>query len=109
TAVVRAEVNPLQHEWISLKQCIGGLPTRTVFWFKSWQVLCLWVRSLFVFLFGTSVLFAQQHTLEVSQYLHTSWTSQEGFFKGGIHAITQTSDGYLWLASEAGGLLQFDG
>ncbi|MBV8830786.1 MAG: hypothetical protein JO108_16305, partial [Acidobacteriaceae bacterium] len=31
-----------------------------------------------------------------------------GFFKGEIHAIAQTPDGYLWLATEFG-LLRFDG
>ncbi len=76
---------------------------------KTWRVLYRWIHSVSLFLFGTSVLLAQQHTLEVSQYLHTSWTSQEGFFKGGIHAITQTPDGYLWLLSESGGFLKFDG
>ena len=85
------------------------VPTRAAFPFYSWQMLRLWVGSIFLFLLGPSALFGQQHTLEVSQYLHASWTSQEGFFKGGIQAIAQTTDGYLWLASEGGGLLQFDG
>jgi signal transduction histidine kinase/ligand-binding sensor domain-containing protein len=78
---------------------------------KTWQVLYRCVPSMFLFLLGTSASFAQQHTLEVSQYVHTSWTSQEGFFRAGISAINsvaQTSDGYLWVVG-SGGLFRFDG
>src|SRR5262245_16519966 len=46
--------------------------------------------------------------LEVSQYGHTSWKIRDGFIKGPIRSITQTPDGYLWLATEFG-LLRFDG
>jgi ligand-binding sensor domain-containing protein/signal transduction histidine kinase len=42
----------------------------------------------------------------ISQYAHTVWRSQDGF-PHGTHMITQTSDGYIWIA--AGGLLRFDG
>ncbi len=47
-------------------------------------------------------------SLDINQYAHTAWTVREGFFKGGITAIAQTPDGYLWLGSEFG-LLRFDG
>jgi PAS domain S-box-containing protein len=46
--------------------------------------------------------------LDVSQYAHTSWKIREGFATGFIQDIAQTSDGYLWLATESG-LLRFDG
>src|SRR4030095_15503573 len=46
--------------------------------------------------------------LDISQYAHTSWKIRDGFSKGGIFAITQTADGYLWLGTEFG-LLRFDG
>ena len=52
--------------------------------------------------------FALDPALDVSQYSHTAWTVREGFFKGGITAVTQTPDGYLWLGTEFG-LLLFDG
>jgi signal transduction histidine kinase/ligand-binding sensor domain-containing protein len=49
--------------------------------------------------------------IDPSEYLselhHTQWTSREGA-PSGINAITQTSDGYLWLASQTG-LYRFDG
>lgn len=63
---------------------------------------------IFPFLFAPPTLFAQLRSLDVSQYLHASWTAQEGYFPGGLSSITQTSDGYLWLNSTAG-LLRFDG
>lgn len=47
-------------------------------------------------------------SLDVSQYAHTSWKLRDGFSRGQINAIAQTSDGYLWLGTEFG-LLRFDG
>jgi ligand-binding sensor domain-containing protein/signal transduction histidine kinase len=47
-------------------------------------------------------------SLDINQYAHTPWTVRDGFFKGGITAIAQTPDGYLWLGTEFG-LLRFDG
>src|ERR1700684_67055 len=46
--------------------------------------------------------------LDISQYAHTSWKLDEGFFKGAIHSIAQTPDGFLWLGTEFG-LVRFDG
>ena len=40
------------------------------------------------------------------QYVHTSWGSDSGLLT--VNRITQTSDGYLWLAT-SGGLVRFDG
>ena len=48
-------------------------------------------------------------SLDVSQYAHTAWKVREGFSKGNIYSIAQTPDGYLWLATELGTLLRFDG
>jgi len=45
--------------------------------------------------------------LEVWQLYHTSWTARDGA-PTGIVSITQTLDGYLWLAT-ATGLFRFDG
>jgi ligand-binding sensor domain-containing protein len=45
--------------------------------------------------------------LDISQYAHRAWTIREGFFKGLINSIAQTSDGYLWLGTEFG-LVRFD-
>src|SRR5580692_6604157 len=47
-------------------------------------------------------------SVNIDQYAHTSWTVRQGFFKGRVHTIAQTPDGYLWLGTEFG-LLRFDG
>jgi signal transduction histidine kinase/ligand-binding sensor domain-containing protein len=44
----------------------------------------------------------------ISQYAHSAWRIQDGFFSGTPQTITQTSDGYLWIGTE-GGLVRFDG
>jgi ligand-binding sensor domain-containing protein len=52
--------------------------------------------------------FAQNPSLDVSQYAHASWKISAGFSDGLIRAIAQTADGYLWLGTEFG-LRRFDG
>jgi signal transduction histidine kinase/ligand-binding sensor domain-containing protein len=52
--------------------------------------------------------FALNPSLDISQYAHTSWRLDEGFFKGAVHSIAQTPDGFLWLGTEFG-LVRFDG
>ena len=54
---------------------------------------------------GGSVMHAQR---AMSQYLRDEWTSDHGFPGGPVHAITQTTDGYLWIGAEKG-LVRFDG
>ncbi|MCU1246349.1 MAG: integral rane sensor signal transduction histidine kinase, partial [Acidobacteria bacterium] len=52
--------------------------------------------------------FALNPTLDLSQYIHTSWKVRDGFAAGRIFALAQTADGYLWLGT-TGGLYRFDG
>ncbi len=44
----------------------------------------------------------------LSQYIREWWGSERGFPGGPVYALTQTSDGYLWIAAEKG-LVRFDG
>ena len=44
----------------------------------------------------------------ISQYTHTAWRLRDGVFAGTLSAITQTTDGYVWIGTLAG-LLRFDG
>src|ERR1700758_984616 len=44
---------------------------------------------------------------DLIQYPHTAWTAGDGLH-GRVLSIAQTSDGYLWLATE-NGLTRFDG
>jgi ligand-binding sensor domain-containing protein/signal transduction histidine kinase len=43
-----------------------------------------------------------------SQYIRDQWGSAKGFPGGQVYAITQTSDGYIWIGAEKG-LVRFDG
>jgi len=44
----------------------------------------------------------------LSQYIRNRWGEEQGLTGGPIYAMTQTKDGYLWLATERG-LIRFDG
>jgi ligand-binding sensor domain-containing protein/signal transduction histidine kinase len=43
-----------------------------------------------------------------AQYRFDTWTTENGLPQNSVHAIHQTRDGYLWLAT-FGGLVRFDG
>ncbi len=63
---------------------------------------------LAVGLFVASAAYAIDPDRAISQYVLDRWGSEEGFPRGPVYAITQTSDGYLWIGTEAG-LVRFDG
>ncbi len=68
-------------------------------------------RLIVLFLFAALPVLAQLRSLDVSQYLHTSWTAQDGYFRGlriSGKAMAQTADGYIWIVGTTG-LLRFDG
>jgi PAS domain S-box-containing protein len=44
----------------------------------------------------------------LTQYAHTAWRIQDGFFPNAPYSISQTKDGYLWVGGNSGGL-RFDG
>jgi len=46
--------------------------------------------------------------LAITQYTQDVWTADAGLPQNTILAVTQTADGYLWLATEEG-LVRFDG
>jgi signal transduction histidine kinase/ligand-binding sensor domain-containing protein len=64
--------------------------------------------SLLFFLFAVRLAWAVNPSLHISQYAHTAWRIQDGIFSGAPNAITQTTDGYLWIGTKAG-LFRFDG
>src|SRR3984885_4198781 len=75
----------------------------TLGWRASRYLLC--ASLLMAFLVDTAWAL-DPHRL-ISQYAHTVWRVQDGFPRSPI-AITQTSDGYIWIAAGTG-LLRFDG
>ncbi len=63
---------------------------------------------LFCVLLGCPSANALDPDLRISQYAHTAWRVRDGVFAGAPTAITQTTDGYVWIGT-LGGLLRFDG
>ncbi len=57
---------------------------------------------------AVSSAWAVDPSRHISQYAHTAWRIRDGVFSGAPRAITQTTDGYLWIGTETG-LLRFDG
>jgi signal transduction histidine kinase/ligand-binding sensor domain-containing protein len=44
----------------------------------------------------------------ISQYAHSTWRIEDGFFSTTPQALAQSRDGYLWIGTDAG-LVRFDG
>ena len=65
------------------------------------------VSFLLCFLAVSSV-WAVDPSRHISQYAHTAWRIADGVFNGSPFAVTQTTDGYLWIGTRTG-LLRFDG
>ncbi len=47
-------------------------------------------------------------SLDIDQYVHRSWTVEDGLPNNAVFAVLQTSAGYLWVGTR-GGLSRFDG
>ena len=59
-------------------------------------------------LFVALPVYALSPVRQVSQYGHSAWRIQDGTLPAAPHAVAQTTDGYLWVGTEAG-LIRFDG
>src|SRR5271167_1564003 len=63
----------------------------------------------FVLFFITiSPVAALDTSRQISQYGHTAWRIEDGVFAGAPNVMAQTTDGYLWIGTQAG-LMRFDG
>jgi len=79
---------------------------------KNIKLLLLYI---FIFLFASSPVISlaeerttQEKTLPLSDYFTQTWNTHDGLPHNGINAITQTTDGYLWIATWEG-LARFNG
>src|SRR5215475_7320712 len=61
---------------------------------------------MFLASFAPRMAAVDAHRL-ISQYGHTAWRTQDGFLDRPF-ALTQTSDGYIWIGTSSG-LVRFDG
>ncbi|MGA2596232.1 MAG: two-component regulator propeller domain-containing protein [Bryobacteraceae bacterium] len=68
--------------------------------------LALWAAAAAIFFAGSC--YAIDPHRAMSQYVQERWGAEQGLPRGPIYAITQTVDGYLWIATDAG-LIRFDG
>jgi hypothetical protein len=39
-----------------------------------------------------------------TQYFHTAWRVQDAIFEAAPNAVTQTTHGYIWIGTRAGGI-----
>jgi ligand-binding sensor domain-containing protein len=74
---------------------------------RVWRFARLVISWFAVSLFATAA-FAVDPSKQMTQYAHTAWMTQDGFFRGSPFAIAHTKDGYLWVGTQSG-LLRFDG
>jgi PAS domain S-box-containing protein len=61
-----------------------------------------------IFFFTISPVGALDTSRQITQYGHTAWRVEDGVFAGSPNVIAQTTDGYLWIGTQAG-LTRFDG
>jgi signal transduction histidine kinase/ligand-binding sensor domain-containing protein len=73
------------------------------FYLRSSAFIC---GMLLLFCSTTAVALSPKKSL--AQYTRTVWTQEHGLPQDTIRAITQTTDGYLWLGTDEG-LARFDG
>src|SRR5215468_11684443 len=85
-----------------MKMC-AGKQLRSSRW--SSLTACLKTVALLALYFPACALAQDQR---VSQYAHRAWLVRDGFFTGVPRAITQTSDGYIWIGTDSG-IVRFDG
>ncbi len=71
---------------------------------------CPWIGRVFLVLLGGTLLTEPriEAAAPVAPYSVRVWRVEDGLPDNVIHAIQQTSDGYLWV-STSGGLARFDG
>jgi PAS domain S-box-containing protein len=69
-------------------------------------------RSFLVCVLSLWLALSAAHALDpnkrLTQYAHTAWRIQDGFFPTNPYWISQTKDGYLWVGGVSGAL-RFDG
>src|SRR5271170_6990390 len=89
------EPRQVQAVTLALKTAKPGTPRRLLFCFV-------------LFFFTISPVGALDTSRQISQYGHTAWRIEDGVFAGTPNVMGQTSDGYLWIGTQAG-LMRFDG
>jgi signal transduction histidine kinase/CheY-like chemotaxis protein/ligand-binding sensor domain-containing protein len=69
---------------------------------------CFPLIVLIVLVCSTGLAYGLDPRVNIDQYGHDTWTSQNGLPGEAVYQILQSPDGYLWLRTSAG-LVRFDG
>ncbi len=91
---------PCQSSWLTIRLFVEQCMKQQVV--KSFYFLACLSLAL------SATVFALDPSKGVSQYVHSVWQTEDGLPQNYVQAITQTRDGYLWLATQEG-LVRFDG
>ena len=68
-----------------------------------------WLSLVFsLLLFNCETALALDSPRELTQFGHEVWLTENGLPQNTVHAIAQTTDGYIWIGTEEG-LARFDG
>src|SRR6185295_1850381 len=92
------------HARVRRPNTLKGLVVAAITSFGSARLFAL-VAGL---LGGAPGMFGLNPGKSLTQYTRNVWTQAQGLPQDTIQAITQTSDGYLWLGTDEG-LARFDG
>ena len=68
----------------------------------------VWLLLIGAFLFSAAYSHAASHISSDPKYLHQIWRTEDGLPNPYIRSVIQSSDGYLWMATEES-LTRFDG
>src|SRR5437016_13783935 len=79
---------------------------RSMRFIESWLVPRVGVVAILIGMLQP--LSALDPERRIFHYGHAVWTVQNGGPRGGVFAVTQTTDGWLWIGTEFG-LFRFDG
>uniref|UniRef100_UPI00404787C1 diguanylate cyclase n=1 Tax=Rheinheimera sp. TaxID=1869214 RepID=UPI00404787C1 len=84
-------------------------------WITNWRrvagcrtYLMLYPLLLAISLSNSAVVAAAEPAIKLSNYFQESWTTRDGLPHNTINSISQSDDGYLWVASWEG-LTRFNG
>ena len=75
---------------------------------RSLKSLVLVLNSIVAGCFWSGQALALEPIHALTEFGRQTWLTENGLPQNTVQAITQTSDGYIWLATEAG-LARFDG
>jgi PAS domain S-box-containing protein len=89
---------------------VDSILTRAMCTSRAWNFHLL--RSFLICVLSLWLTLSAAHALDpnkrLTQYAHTSWRIQDGFFPNTPFWISQTKDGYLWVGGGSGAW-RFDG